>query len=66
MLQREEDVSRAAEYIKKRMNIGNEIIEEAKKDDGHKFYKISVKNWYVFGRFGQPHGQKYKLEWNKS
>jgi hypothetical protein len=31
--------------------------------DGHKFYKITVSKWYAFGRFGQPNGQKYELEW---
>jgi uncharacterized protein YhbP (UPF0306 family) len=40
-------------------------IEDAAQADGHKFYKVTVKNWYTFGRFGQPNGEKYKLEWNK-
>lgn len=42
----------------------NSIIEDAKKDDGHKFYKVTVANWYAFGKFGGDKGQKYKLEWN--
>jgi uncharacterized protein YhbP (UPF0306 family) len=45
--------------------IGNEsMIDDAKKDDGHKFYKITVKNWYAFGKFGGDSGQKHKLTWN--
>jgi len=52
------------ELFKKR-GIGDEgIIEDAKKEDGHKFYKVTVKNWYAFGKFGGDSGQKYQLEWN--
>jgi hypothetical protein len=46
------------------LNIETNIIAEAAEEDGHQFYMISVKNWYAFGRFGGPSGQKYKLEWN--
>lgn len=44
---------------------GPDTIEDSQKDEGHKFYKITVKNWYAFGRFDESHGQKYTLEWNK-
>lgn len=54
----------AAECLKNRLKITNDIIDEASHDDGHQFYKISVNNWYVFGRFGDSSGQKHKLEWN--
>ena len=40
------------------------IIDDAKQPDGHKFYKITVKNWSAFGEFGREHGDKYALEWN--
>ncbi|MBP7807230.1 pyridoxamine 5'-phosphate oxidase family protein [Candidatus Saccharibacteria bacterium] len=47
------------------LGIGNEsMIDDAKKADGHKFYKITVENWYAFGKFGSESGQKHKLEWN--
>ncbi len=49
-----------------RIGADQSILEEAQKDDGHKFYKIKVKNWNAFGKFGEPKGQKYSLEWNKS
>lgn len=55
----------AGECLKTRMELTEAIVDETKRPDGHQFYKISVKNWYVFGRFGQPSGKKYKLEWNK-
>ncbi len=54
----------AAECLKARLKITDDIVEEASNDEGHQFYKISVTNWYVFGRFGGTSGQKYKLEWN--
>lgn len=47
--------------LKARLGVGEKMLEEAKRDDGHKFYKITVDNWYVFGKFdGQP-SQKYQL-----
>jgi nitroimidazol reductase NimA-like FMN-containing flavoprotein (pyridoxamine 5'-phosphate oxidase superfamily) len=55
---------KAFECIKQQLGRGDEILEEAQRPDGHQFYKITVKNWYAFGKFnGQP-GQKYTLEWN--
>lgn len=48
-----------------RLCTGTEIIEEAKKEDGHQFYKIIVESFYVFGRFGELSGQKYHLPWRK-
>lgn len=46
-------------------NLGTDesAIDDALSDIGHKFYKIKVKNWYAFGRFGADNGQKLKLEW---
>lgn len=51
-------------FIKERLGASDDILQEAKLADGHQFYKITVANWYVFGRFGAPSGQKYKLEWS--
>lgn len=52
--------------IKTRLNAGDEIMEEAKDPNGHQFYKISVKNWYVFGKLDGEKGQKYQLPWGKA
>jgi uncharacterized protein YhbP (UPF0306 family) len=54
----------AAECLKNRLKIEDDIIAEAASSEGHQFYKITVANWYVFGRFGETSGQKHKLEWN--
>ena len=59
-----EEQNQAAECLKSRFHIEEDLIKDAANNDGHKLYKISVTNWYVFGRFGGTSGQKYKLEWN--
>jgi uncharacterized protein YhbP (UPF0306 family) len=53
-----------SELFRKRQIGGDNLVDDAKKDDGHKFYKIEVSNWYAFGKFGGEKGQKYELEWN--
>ena len=63
ILESKDELRIASECIIERLNADDKILEEAKRDDGHKFYKITVENWYVFGRFGLPHGKKYKLNW---
>lgn len=50
--------------FKQKMALDESILEDADKDDGHKFYKITVENWYAFGKFGGDKGRKYKLAWN--
>lgn len=56
----------AAKHLKSRLSIASNIIEEASRDDGFQIYKITVKNWYVFGKFGDsPFPQKYELQWGK-
>lgn len=64
LLKASDEQNLAAECIQNRLQITDDIVEEASHDDGHQFYKISVANWYVFGRFGGQSGQKHKLEWN--
>jgi uncharacterized protein YhbP (UPF0306 family) len=50
--------------FKERVGADESILEEAKAPDGHQFYKISVANWYTFGKFGRDHGGKDGLKWN--
>lgn len=49
----------------KRMNADEKIIEDAQKDDGHKFYKVSVENFYLFDSRNSTPSKKYKLSWSK-
>ena len=52
------------ELFKKRGFDAEGMIEDAKELDGHKFYKVTVENWYAFGKFGGESGHKYNLPWN--
>ncbi|HSX23712.1 MAG TPA: pyridoxamine 5'-phosphate oxidase family protein, partial [Candidatus Saccharimonadales bacterium] len=38
----------AYKLIHERLGLGPEVLEDAKQDDGHKFYKITVSNYYLF------------------
>ena len=44
-----------------RHNRGPEMLEDAAKPEGNQFYKITVRDWYVFDTRGEKPG-KYKLE----
>ena len=64
LLEAGDEQNKAFEAIKARLGAGDEILEEAKRPDGHQFYKISVDTFYVFGKFGGEGGKKYELRWN--
>ena len=65
MLEPGDEQNKAFQHIKERLLADDAILEEAQRDSGHKFYKITVENWYVFGKLeNDKGGQKYKLEWN--
>ena len=46
-----------------RLGVDESAIEDAKNPEGHKFYKISVTDRHIFGRFGGESGQKYSMKW---
>lgn len=50
--------------LKERLGIADSALQEADDETGHQFYKITVSNWYVMGKFGTPKSQKYSLEWS--
>ena len=55
---------KAFECIKTKQQADDSIIEDAKQDDGNKPYKITVENWYVFGRINGGPMQKHELPWD--
>ncbi|MEO8863299.1 MAG: hypothetical protein ABI354_03185 [Candidatus Saccharimonadales bacterium] len=58
------ELKKIASLFAVRLGIKSDMVTDSKQVDGHKFYKISVENWYAFGKFGGSSGYKYKLEWN--
>ena len=52
------------EYCK-RFGTTSTILDDAKSSDGHKFYKISVKKFYLFDSIESNPSQKYELDWNR-
>lgn len=53
-------------YLKNRLGSPDTKLEEARREDGHQFYKITVSKWYAFGQFDGETVQKYELAWNPS
>jgi uncharacterized protein YhbP (UPF0306 family) len=51
--------------ISEKLGMDESIISDSNIEGGHKFYKITVNNWYAFGRFGADNGQKLELDWNQ-
>ncbi|HSX14442.1 MAG TPA: pyridoxamine 5'-phosphate oxidase family protein [Candidatus Saccharimonadales bacterium] len=48
-----------------RFNLGEEILAEAKNQDGHRFYRIKVSKFYLFDSRESKPSQKYELPWAK-
>ncbi len=51
--------------IHERFGMDKDILEEAKKEEGHKFYKITVNKFYLFDSRESSPSQKYELKWGK-
>jgi uncharacterized protein YhbP (UPF0306 family) len=59
-----DEINKVFSYFQSKLGADERILEDAKKEDGHNFYRITVENWYAFGKFDGPSGQKYKLIWH--
>lgn len=51
--------------LSQRFGSTHAILEEAKTENGHKFYKISVDTFYLFDVKESSPSQKYTLPWKK-
>jgi len=59
-----EEQNKAFTCINERLKAGDDILDQAKDPNGHQFYKITVANWYIFGKLEEEKGgQKYQLPW---
>jgi uncharacterized protein YhbP (UPF0306 family) len=52
--------------FQQRLGANGTILEEARRDDGHQFYEITVATWYAFGKFSGNSFQKYELPWREA
>lgn len=43
----------------------DELAVQLKEDDGRRMYRIAVRNWAIFGKFGLDANQKHQLTWGK-
>lgn len=64
LLEAGDEQTKAFELLRTRVLAADNALEEAATEDGHKFYKITAKNWYVFGKLDDQGGRKHKLTWN--
>ncbi len=55
---------KAYEAFSRRLGVGPEIIEDAKSEDGHKVYKITISDLYLFDSRESSPSQKYHLKWS--
>jgi uncharacterized protein YhbP (UPF0306 family) len=46
-----------------RFNTDKTILEEARTENGHKFYKITVRKFYLFDAIDSSPSRKYELSW---
>lgn len=65
LLETEPEIRSALPAFEKCLGKDEDIVGEALTEDGHKVYKVTVENWYAFGKFGQEESGKYELRWHK-
>ncbi|HEY1074661.1 MAG TPA: pyridoxamine 5'-phosphate oxidase family protein [Patescibacteria group bacterium] len=65
LIESDEELNIAFNAIKERLHLDEEILVDAHKEDGHKFFKLSVTNFYLFDSYTSNPSQKYQLEWSK-
>jgi uncharacterized protein YhbP (UPF0306 family) len=51
----------AVKLFMERLKLGPEIVSDANQLDGHKMYKVTVTDWYVFDSRESSPSQKYHL-----
>lgn len=56
--------SEAYKAVDTRFKLGQALLDEANKPEGHKFYKITVSDFYLFDARESKPSQKYHLPWN--
>jgi len=58
-----DDIKKIVNLFQKRFDLdASDIVEESSKENGHKFYKISVSNFALFDKRESNPSQKYELK----
>lgn len=63
MLEDVDESHPAFKSLSQRLNTSRDIIEEGLQPDGHKFYKITVSDFYLLD--ARESNQKYHLKWKR-
>jgi uncharacterized protein YhbP (UPF0306 family) len=63
LLTSDEEREKAFESFQRCLGKTPDILEEAKREDGHQFYKIEVETFYLFDSIESKPSQKYELKW---
>jgi uncharacterized protein YhbP (UPF0306 family) len=58
-----EEQTKAFEVFSERLHLDEGLLEEARRPDGHQFYKITVDTFYLFDSYTSKPSQKYELKW---
>jgi nitroimidazol reductase NimA-like FMN-containing flavoprotein (pyridoxamine 5'-phosphate oxidase superfamily) len=56
----------AFKTLSKRLKLGDETLKDSKSPDGHKFYKITVTDYYLTDSREASPAQKHHLPWKTS
>jgi uncharacterized protein YhbP (UPF0306 family) len=64
LLKSEQAIKQILPQFIARIGANESAAAEGLHEDGHQFYKLTVKNWYAFGKFGGEQGLKHQLIWN--
>lgn len=54
---------KASECLQARLQITDDILAEAERESGHQFYRITVSNFSIFGKFERENSKKHQLAW---
>ncbi len=64
LLEDDEEIKAAFGVLSQQQGTTEQDFKDAKDPEKHRFYKITISNWYVFGKLDGVSGQKYQLSWN--
>jgi uncharacterized protein YhbP (UPF0306 family) len=64
MLKDQQEIQNAYQLFVHRLHVSPDILAEAEREDGHKFFRISVQTYYLFDSRSSSPARKYELKWS--